>query len=76
MRNRTSTKAGPGRLHKAGHKKAKPVASKGAPAGFVQHTNPERNARRRAIRAMGGIRQWKLAANAHRDGLANMVEAV
>lgn len=59
MRNRSTTKSGPGRSHKDGHKKAKPPVSKGAGSGFVQHTNAIRNARRRAIVALGGIRQFK-----------------
>lgn len=29
--------------------------------GFVQHTNPRKNQRRKAIKAVGGIRQFKKA---------------
>lgn len=52
------TKKGSGRRHKDGAKHgaaAKPP--KGAWAG--PHTNPEKNARRAAIKAAGGIRQFK-----------------
>jgi hypothetical protein len=42
------TKKGPGRRHKEGqpHGSAR-KATKGAGAGFVQHTNPKRNAERK-----------------------------
>ncbi len=49
----STTKCGPGRFHKAGHKKNSPIASKGAPRGFVVHTNPEKNARRRDKKIFG-----------------------
>ena len=58
-KNPSTTKSGPGRFHQAGHKKASPIKSKGAPRGFVLHTNPEKRNRRDRIQALGGIRQFK-----------------
>lgn len=49
----STTKRGPGRFHKDGHKKNSPIASKGAPRGFVAHTNPEKNARRKDKKIFG-----------------------
>lgn len=54
------TKKGPGRKH--GHEVAHgtaPTPRRGAPAGFVLHTNPAKRQRREAIAAAGGIRQFK-----------------
>ncbi len=63
-RNPSTTKAGPGRRHVSGHKRATPVASKGAPMGFVQHTNPAKNALRKAKASFGGNRQYRIACRA------------
>lgn len=59
----STTKRGPGRIHTPGHKKATPVPSKGAPLGFVQHTNPRKNAVRKA-KALAGARQYRMARKA------------
>ena len=63
MRHPQSTKSGPGRRHVPGHQKASPVAQKGAPMGFVQHTNPAKNARR-AAKAVLGARQYRCQVKA------------
>jgi hypothetical protein len=52
-RNPSATKAGPGRRHKQGHQKASPIKSRGAPVGFVQHTNKPKNTRRAEFARMG-----------------------
>ncbi len=65
----SSTKRGPGRYHVNGHKKAaspKPHGM-GAGADFVVHKNPAKNERRAAIKACGGIRQFKRARQALRE---------
>jgi hypothetical protein len=72
-RNPSTTKAGPGRRHVSGHKRATPVASKGAPMGFVQHTNPAKNARR-AAKAASSPRQYRKAVKAARR-IATAAEA-
>lgn len=64
-RNPSTTKRGPGRIHLQGHKRATPVAAKGAPRGFVQHTNPAKNARRKA-KAASSPRQYRNAIKAAR----------
>jgi hypothetical protein len=64
-RQPNTTKAGPGRRHVSGHKKASPVPSKGAPQGFVQHTNPRKNAVR-AAKAASSPRQYRMARKAAR----------
>ena len=64
-RQPSTTKRGPGRRHVSGHKRATPIAAKGAPAGFVQHTNPAKNARRKA-KAASGARQYLKAVKAAR----------
>ena len=56
-RNAHSTKAGTGRRHVVGHKRASPVAAKGAPLGFEQRVNSERAAKRRRVLTFGGRRQ-------------------
>jgi hypothetical protein len=58
MRRPSATKAGPGRHHKQGHQKDSPRPDKGAPRGFVQHTNERANARR-AVKAEVGARQYR-----------------
>ena len=73
MLNSTSTKRGPGRRHRDGHKRATPIASKGAPFGFVLHTNPAKNAVRKA-KAASGARQYRKAVKAARR-IANRAEA-
>lgn len=61
-----STKAGPGRRHKDGTPHGrKPIESKGAPLGFIQHTNPERNKQRALVEVMGS-RQFKKQLKAFR----------
>jgi hypothetical protein len=52
-KNPSTTKAGPGRKHVAGHKKATPRKQKGAGVGFVQHTNGAKNATRNVKRDNG-----------------------
>lgn len=54
----SATKSGPGRYHSDGHKRATVKAPKGAPAGFVQHTNPKANARR-SVKSEIGARQYR-----------------
>lgn len=66
MRNPTATKSGPGRKHQQGAKRASPIKSKGAPFGFVQHTNPERAKRRATIKLMGRRQAIKAAKQAKR----------
>ena len=66
QRQPTTTKTGPGRRHSAGHKKASPIKSKGAPLGFVQHTNPQRAEERAAVKAMGRRQAIKAAKAANR----------
>lgn len=65
-RNASATKRGPGRFHAAGHHKATPPKSKGAPHGFVLHTASEaRKERRTQIKAFGrrqglkAIKYWR-----------------
>ncbi len=72
-RNPSTTKRGPGRRHVSGHKRATPVAPKGAPSGFVQHTNPRKNAVRKA-KAASSPRQYRKAVKAARR-IANAAEA-
>lgn len=65
MRMPHPTKRGPGRRHKQGQPHgSKPIEAKGAPAGFVRHTNPEKNKRRKTIKMVGGIRQFNKAVRA------------
>lgn len=63
--NGSSTKRGPGRIHCDGIKKHTPKAPTGAGFGFVQHTNPAKNARRIA-KAASGARQLIKAVKAAR----------
>ncbi len=63
-RNPSTTKRGPGRIHLNGHKRATPVKAKGAPIGFVQHTNPAKNALRKAKASFGSNRQYRIACRA------------
>ena len=72
-RNPSTTKRGPGRVHADGHKRATPVPSKGAPMGFVQHTNPAKNAVRKA-KAASSPRQYRKAVKAARR-IATAAEA-
>jgi hypothetical protein len=52
--NPSATKRGPGRYHSAGHSKATPTKSKGAPRGFVLHTaSPAKQQRRADVKAHG-----------------------
>jgi len=67
--NPSTTKRGPGRFHKDGHKKNSPVASKGAPRGFVVHTNPEKNTRR-MDKKIFGARQLRKQDAAFREQAA------
>lgn len=67
-RNPQSTKAGPGRRHVSGHQKSSPVPSKGAPLGFVQHTNAAKKNRRDSIAAIGRRQFLKLTKAARRAG--------
>ena len=53
-------KSGPGRRHKDGTKTASPVQPKGAPFGFVQHTNPARRDRRELVANVGRRRALKV----------------
>lgn len=64
-KNPSTTKSGPGRFHLAGHKKSSPIASKGAPLGFVLHTNPAKKERRDLI-AIHGRRQFLRMLKEHR----------
>lgn len=52
-KNPNATKRGPGRYHSEGHQKASPIPQRGAPMGFVQHTNPEKNSKRKLKRSLG-----------------------
>ena len=65
----SSTKRGPGRYHVNGHKKASAPKAHGMGDGpdFVVHTNTKKNERRAAIKACGGIRQFKLKRRALRE---------
>jgi len=65
-RQPSTTKRGPGRKHVPGHQKATPTPSKGAPFGFVQHTNPAKNAVRKA-KAASSPRQYRMARKAARS---------
>jgi hypothetical protein len=61
----SATKRGPGRYHARGATKDSPIKSKGAPRGFVQHTNPEK-AERRALIAIHGRRKFLRMLKEHR----------
>jgi hypothetical protein len=64
-KNASATKAGPGRYHEDGATRNSPGKSKGAPKGFVQHTNPEK-AQRRALIAIHGRRKFLQMLKEHR----------
>jgi hypothetical protein len=74
-RNPSTTKRGPGRRHKQGATKDTPIKSKGAPRGFVLHTNAAKRQRRDDIKARGGIRAYKRMLYTERDMLAKDGEA-
>ena len=61
----SATKTGPGRYHQAGHKKATPKPSKGAPAYFEVHkASASKRLRRIGIKAAGRrqfLKHMKLA---------------
>lgn len=58
MREPHSTKKGPGRRHKSGHKHGRAPAPQKGGAWLGQHTNPAGNARR-AVKAEIGARQYR-----------------
>ena len=70
QRNPHSTKRGPGRRHKDGqpHGTA-PQQPKGAPEGFVQHTNPKRNAERKLVKSVGHRQVRKMNRAIAREAL-------
>lgn len=54
QRNPSATKRGPGRKHRAGHKKASPIKSRGAPLGFEQrYASPAKRKHRANVKALG-----------------------
>lgn len=66
--NPSTTKSGPGRFHKEGHKKNSPIASKGAPRDFVMRTaDAARKLRRTNIKLAGSFRQFRRERNEARN---------
>lgn len=64
--NFSSTKSGPGRVHRDGTKKAKPVKQRGAPLGFAQRQASEEKRRRRDAVKLYGIRKFKRLTQTYR----------
>ncbi len=70
QRNPSATKAGPGRRHVSGHKRAKPVPSKGAGVGFVLHqADAAKKLRRANVKALGRRQAIKAAKRERRESL-------